>query len=197
MPAEAVLKALRHVWLTLKSLHVPAAVMGGMGMAAWKHVRATRDIDLLASIHGGDTDRLLRDLRAARIHPKCDPPVTSIGQLQIIQLLYEPPETFVDIQIDLLVAESAYHEAALQRRVSTRLPDLDIEIAVLACEDLIIHKLLASRIIDRADAAYLLRANRESLDLGYLLPWAKDLDVLSGLAEAWNEAFLGEPLPSD
>jgi len=37
------------------------------------------------------------------------------------------------------------------------LPGLDIPIAILNCEDVILHKLIAGRIIDRADAAMLLR----------------------------------------
>ncbi len=195
MPSEALLKALRHVWLTLRRLNVPTAVMGGIALAAWKYVRATRDVDLLVSIGGRDTEHLIAELRAAGIHRKGTSPVTSLGQLTAVQLEYEPPETFMALQVDLLLAKSDYHEQALRRQVSMRLPDLDVEIGVLACEDLILHKLLAGRIIDRADVAALLRANRESLDLRYLLPQAKDLDVTAGLAEAWDEAIPGEPLP--
>ena len=42
MPADAVLRALRHVWLTLEPLDLPMAVMGGIALATWKIVRATR-----------------------------------------------------------------------------------------------------------------------------------------------------------
>ena len=101
----------------------------------------------------------------------------------------------MELQVDLLLAKSDYHEGALRRQVSMRLPDLDVEIGVLACEDLILHKLLAGRIIDRADVAALLRANRKSLDLDYLRQWIKSLDVAAGFNEAWNEALPGEPLP--
>ena len=78
----------------------------------------------------------------------------------------------------------------------TRLPELDVEIAVLTCEDLILHKLLAGRIIDRADAAALLRANRESLDVDYILTRTDRLALAVDLAEIWNEAFPGESLPT-
>jgi len=195
MPAEAVLRALRHVWLTLKPLDIPVAAMGGIALAAWKHVRATRDIDLLVEIGKNDPKHLLEQLRAAAICPKRDPPVTTLDRLEVMQLLYEPPEGFMEVQIDVLLAGSEYHHEALQRRISTHLPDLDIAIAVLTCEDLILHKLLAGRIIDRADAAALLRANRESLDLGYLLRWTRNLKLAAELTEVWNEAFPGESMP--
>ncbi len=195
MPGDVVLRALRHVWLALEPLGVPVAVMGGMALAAWKHVRATKDIDLLLGIGENDPNHVLERLRAAEIRPKQDPPLTTVGGLQIVQLLYEPPDSFVDLQIDLFLAESDYHREALRRRVPTRLPGLDIEIAVLTCDDLILHKLLAGRIIDRADAAALLRANRESLQFDYLLRWTGSLELAPELTEVWNEAFPGEPLP--
>ncbi|HUT11136.1 MAG TPA: hypothetical protein VMY42_11610 [Thermoguttaceae bacterium] len=196
MAGETVLRALRHVWLVLRSLNVPAAVVGGLGMAAWKHVRATQDIDLLITVGGDDVGWLLERLAKAGIRPQSDPPSVSLGQLEVTRLLYEPPETFLEIEIDLLIAKSEYYQRALQRRVAARLPDLDLEIAVLTCEDAILQKLLAGRIIDRADAAALLRANRESLDLVYISGWTDRLALAVDLAEIWNEAFPGEPLPT-
>jgi len=196
MPAETVLHALRHVWLTLKPLEMPMAVMGGIALAVWKHVRATRDVDLLVGIAENHPNQIVERLRAAGIRPKRDPPIFSLGQLELIQFLYEPPGALLDLQIDLFLTKSHYHREALERRVLTRLPDLDIEISVLGCEDLILHKLLAGRVIDRADAAALLRANRESLELDYLLRWTGRLELASGLTEVWNEALPGEPLPA-
>ena len=46
MHGEAVIRTLRHVWVTLEPLELPMAVTGGIAMAAWKLVRATRDVDL-------------------------------------------------------------------------------------------------------------------------------------------------------
>ncbi len=195
MPAEGVLRALRHVWITLEPLNRPMAVLGGIALASWKHVRATRDVDLLLNIGKNDPHRVLGLLRAAGIRIKHDPPITSFGKLDLVELLYEPPEAFVELQIDLLLAASAYHEQALKRRIATRLPDLDVEIAVLSCEDMILHKLLAGRIIDRADAAALLRANRESLDCDYLLYWTKALELRAAWTEVWIEAFPEQPPP--
>jgi len=196
MPADAVLRALRHVWLTLEPLERPMAVMGGIAMATWKSVRATRDVDLLLETQEHDPDDLLARLRAAGVRPKREPPTTTLGELDMMQLLYEPPDTFVDLQIDLFLARSPYHLQALGRRVFTRLADLDVEIAVLACEDLILHKLLAGRIIDRADAAALLRANRRSLDLDYLVRCTRTLKLTREFTEAWSEALPEEPPPA-
>jgi hypothetical protein len=195
MVAEVVLRALKHAWVTLESLHIPMALMGGIAVSAWKHVRATRDVDLLVGLALKDADQVLRKLAEANIRPKRQPPVLTLGQLHLLQLLYEPPEAYLDLQIDLLFAESAYQKAALARRTPAQLPDLDIQIFVLTCEDLILHKLLAGRIVDRADAAALLRVNRGKLDLSYLLHWIGMLALAPELAEVWEEAFPGESPP--
>lgn len=195
MPSEAVLQTLRHVWVTLEPLGVPMALAGGLALAVWKHVRATRDVDLLISIGEERLEELLQSLHAAAIRPKRSPSSVRLGSFEVIQLLYEPPETFVDLQIDLLLARSEYPLEALRRRVAVELAGLGSAIAVLTCEDLILHKLLAGRLIDRVDAAALLRANRQTIDVAYLDKWARDLKVSRDLVEVWREALPGEESP--
>lgn len=189
MPGEIVLQTLRHVWQTLKPMDVPMAVVGGLALAAWKHIRATKDIDLFLEIDAREIEPILERLRAAGLRPKRNPPAIVLGHLELVQLLYEPPEALMDVQVDLLLGNSTYHRQALSRRILTGLPGLDFEIAVLACEDLVLNKLLAGRMIDRADAVALLHANRDVLDLDYLNHWANSLSLRPELDVVWREAF--------
>lgn len=195
MVADVLLLALRHVWRTLEASGATMAVMGGIALASWKHVRATRDVDLLVGLGGRSLDDMLAQLRAAHVRPRRQPPVTSLGRLRLIQCVYEPPEAFMDLQVDLLLAECPYQFQALARRVPEQLAGLDIPVFVLACDDLILHKLLAGRIIDRADCVALIKLQRENIDWSYLRGWAAKLSVIDRLTEAWNEAFPGEPEP--
>lgn len=195
MLAHEVVLALKHVWTTLESLNVPMAVMGGVALSAWKHPRATQDVDLLIGLQEKDHSFILQKLAAAKIRAKRQPPILTLGRLRIVQLLYEPPGTFLDLQIDLLLADCEYQKEALRRRTVVHLPDLDIAIAVLSCEDLILHKTLAGRIVDQADAAKLLRVNYTSLDLDYLRNWSQKLNLSKVLTEIWDEAFPGESTP--
>jgi len=165
------------------------ALMGGLALSAWKHVRATQDVDLLIGVDGISVDDLIAKVQSAGYRPKRQPPVTSLGSLRILQLLFEPPEALVDVQIDLLLADSDYHREALSRRIPLKLPMVDSEIFVLSCEDLLLHKLIAGRIIDRVDAATLLRANRDSLDLQYIRERLKPLQVEAEFSEVLAEAF--------
>jgi hypothetical protein len=195
MVARVVSSALKHVWTILQPLNLPMAVMGGIALARWQHVRATRDVDLLLALGNLELDQVLASLRAGDVHSKHTPPVVRVGSLNLVQLSYEAPETFLPVQIDLLMAETPYHHAALARRVSTQIPELQLDVAVLTCEDLILHKLLAGRLIDRADATALLRANRPTLEMPYLTQWLTRLGLDDSFGEIWSEAFPGESAP--
>jgi hypothetical protein len=48
--AELVMRALRELWAVLSPLGFPMAVMGGIAVSLWKHVRATQDVDLLVEL---------------------------------------------------------------------------------------------------------------------------------------------------
>jgi hypothetical protein len=193
---EVVLKTLKHVWSRLEPLHLPMAVMGGLALSVWKHVRATRDVDLLVNVEASNADTVVGVLQQAGMRLKRHPPVLRLGHFQLIQLLYEPPGAFVEAQVDLLLADSEYPKQALSRRVAAPLPDFDDPIYVLACEDLILHKLLAGRVIDRIDVAALLRLNRGSIDWAYLQGWIDRLALRSEWSEIWREAFPGEAPPN-
>lgn len=195
MAVHVVLDALRHVWLSLEPLGLPMAVMGGIAVAAWQHPRATHDVDVLIGLGNTQVEQLLAKLEAVRIRPKRRPPLLSFGGIRLLQLEYDSPHVFATIRIDLLLADSEYHQEALRRRVAVVLPDVNLQVFVLSCEDLVIHKLLAGRIIDKADAAALLRANRATLDIEYLRKWITRLQLQSDLAFVWDEAFPGEELP--
>lgn len=196
MPGEIVLRVLAHVWSHLSRLQLPVAVMGGIALAAWKHIRATQDVDLLVQLSPTDPDALVRELERIGLRPKLVPPVLVIGAYRIMQFLYEPPGTYVEVQVDLLLADSAYQQQALTRRQPAKLPDSEVEIFVLSCEDLLLHKLIAGRILDRLDVIALLRANRLTLDLPYLQTWIGPLALTAEWSVAWREAFPGEEPPS-
>lgn len=67
---DMVLGALKHVWATLEPLGLPMAVMGGIAVSFWEHLRATRDVDLLIQIEAGALDKMLGVLGKAGIRAK-------------------------------------------------------------------------------------------------------------------------------
>jgi hypothetical protein len=192
---KTALATLDHIWKVLAPLGHPLAVIGGISLAAWNHIRATRDVDLLIAINETDIDSLLNALIAHGCRPKKSPPVIAVGGHHFIQLLYTPPGEFYDVPFDLLLAESELQKSAIARRVARDVPGISSPIDVLHCDDLILFKLVAGRLIDRADAGMLLRENRETIDFNYVLKWVAKLKLQSEFAESWREAFPGEASP--
>jgi hypothetical protein len=195
MAAEAVQATLERAWNILNELKVPAALMGGLALVQWGRLRVTQDVDLLISLDDIRDRAVLARLAAAGYRSKGRTPVVRLEDAEFIQLLYEPPQSFVDIQIDLLLATSPFHRQALARRVALPVNALGFEAFVVSCEDLIILKLLAGRILDRVDIADLLRINRASLDFGYVTGWVQHHHLERAFADAWNDAFPGEQPP--
>jgi hypothetical protein len=195
MPAEGAIETLRHAWSALEPLGVPMAVIGGMAMSAWNHLRYTRDVDFLVQVDESRINELIATADAAGFKPKRWPPILQIDDQQIVQFDFLPPEGLLPFRLDILFAGSAYQQEALSRRVNKDLPWLDRPVQVLQPEDLILLKLYAGRVIDRADAAMLLRENRDSIDFAYLTSWVRRQSLDAEFAEIWEEAFSGEPLP--
>lgn len=195
MPPRAILQTLERLGAALVPLQLPMALMGGLALSVWRHVRATQDIDLLIAADESSVDQLVRSVTAAGFRPKRTPPVIAVGATRILQLEFDPDETFVTVQVDLLLADSTYARQALKRRVTVDLPDFSEALDVLTCEDLILHKLLAGRIIDRADSATLLRLNRTSIDWDYLRDWVERLLLREEFREVWTEAFPDDAPP--
>jgi Nucleotidyl transferase AbiEii toxin, Type IV TA system len=195
MPTEGIVAALRHAWLALEPLELPMAIIGGVALSAWGHARYTRDADLLIDIDASNLDHVVAVMAAAGFRCKHHPPVLQIEDQKIIQLKFTPPDGIGAFQVDLLIAGSNYQKTALARRMTQEVPGLNHPVQVLRPEDLVVLKLLAGRIIDRADAAMLLRENRDALDLNYLFDWVARLSLHNELVEIWREALPDEPPP--
>jgi nucleotidyltransferase AbiEii toxin of type IV toxin-antitoxin system len=193
MPGEGVLATLRHAWLALEPLKMPMAVIGGLALSAWNHARFTRDADLLIDLEESRLDEVYRAVGKAGFYPRHSPPILQIDDQKIIQLRFRPPEGTLPFQLDLLFAGSEYQKTALARRTAQEIPGLEHPVQVLRPDDLILLKLVAGRIIDRADAAMLLRENRDSIVMAYLNDWIHRLRLADEFAEIWREAFPDEP----
>lgn len=193
MAAKMVLAALKHIIATLEATHCSHALIGGLSLSFWKHVRTTQDMDLLIDPGDAGVEALLKVLQKTGIRTKRQPPIVDLKSFRLVQLLYEPIDAFMEIQIDLLLAESEFHRVALARKVPALISEINLEFFTLTCEDLMIMKMNAGRIIDRADAAALLRLNRQGLNMPYILAWVKKLNLHSEWLEIWNESFPNEP----
>ena len=115
MAAEEIVATVREAWGVLNELHVPAALMGGLALTHWGHVRSTQDVDLLIALGGARTSSLLGRLAAAGFRSKRGNPLIRLEDAEFIQFWYTPPAAVLEIQIDLLLAETPFHRQAVER----------------------------------------------------------------------------------
>lgn len=79
MATEAALATLDHVWGVLQPLGQPLALMGGISLAAWNHVRATRDVELLIAADRDQIEPILAALKSHHCLLKTSAQVDSVG----------------------------------------------------------------------------------------------------------------------
>lgn len=156
----------------------PAALVGGMAMAARVRQRPTVDLDVVISVPPGAEEALLE--AAAREGYTWDEERTRQflpgGLVQLIG-----PD---GVRVDLLFATDPLSESVLRRATDETL--LGVTLSVATVEDLLLMKLEANRPTDLDDAIAIKDAFGETLDRAYLRGWARQLDL-----EARLQALVG------
>ena len=150
------------------------ALAGGWAYSALVEPRATTDIDLLMLIEQptreGIQSLLSSQFDSTVVHPA---PMVFQG-LSIWRAVGIRGDQ--DVVVDLLLADSEYLKIALSRRRMVAFGELNVPI--LAIEDLIVLKTLAGRLQDQADLEKI-RARQDELhvDWSYVEEWKTKLDL--------------------
>jgi hypothetical protein len=96
---------------------------------------------------------------------------------------------------DVLLVSGDFQKEAVDRAVPwPALTDAG-DLRVVQPDDLVVIKLLAGRLIDRADAAMLLRENREAIDFVRLHREVVGQGISAEYRQVWSDAFPSEPMP--
>jgi hypothetical protein len=195
MASEGVLATLRAGWNAMQAIAAPKALVGGLALSAWNHARYTRDADVLVAVSPDQVDELTAALVTAGFRPRHDPPLRIIDDQGIVQFTYLPGDALMPFQFDVLLATTPFQREAILRAVTRRLPGNDVAVAVVRPDDLIVMKLLAGRIIDRADAAMVLRESRSDIDFNRLHHSIVTAGLANDYQAIWSDAFPDEPAP--
>lgn len=146
----------------LREVGADVVLAGALAANAWRREpRFTTDVDFLARSLVGVADAL--EARGFEVKAMAEP-----GG--------DPYLLFVrgdGIRVDILLAETEYHEGAMDRAIDGR----------LSAEDVIVHKLIAWRAKDRDDVEAILAAGHP-LDEEYVERWAAAWEVSDRWAEA-------------
>ena len=196
MASEGVLATLRAGWDATRTIAAPKALIGGLALSAWNHARYTRDADVLMAIPPEQIDELVTALVNAGFRTRHTPPLRIIDGQGIVQFTFQPADALMPFQFDVLLATTPFQRASLSRATPRRLPGDGAVVAVVRPDDLIVLKLLAGRMIDRADAAMVLRENRNDIDFDHLHRVVVAEGLKDDYRSIWSDAYPDEPAPA-
>lgn len=150
------------------------ALAGGWAYSALVEPRATTDIDLLILVAQPSRDGIHALLSSVFDSTVVHPTPMVFQGISIWRSV--GIRGGQDVVVDLLLADSEYLQVALARRRTVILGELNVPI--LAIEDLIVLKTLAGRLQDQADLEKI-RARQDELhvDWSYVEKWKIKLDL--------------------
>jgi len=166
---EKLFQSITSIQKYLAEAGISSLVIGGVAVGAWGEPRLTRDVDLKVLLTRQDTERLLEVLSGFST-----PLVSNPRELLKKQAVLFIQDNF-GTRIDLLLAETPYDVIAIQRGRNVEIQP-GISIRMCSPEDLIIYKLISTRMRDHEDVVSVIRRQANSLDDVYILDWLSQFE---------------------
>jgi len=166
---ESLVRSIRRLQQRLLETDIPSIVIEGVAVALWGELRLTRDVDFKILLGREEADRLLAILTPDYISLLSDP--RHALREQAMLFVRDPAGT----RLDLLLADTPYDEQAIRRGRSVEVQPT-VTICVCSPEDLLIYKLVATRLRDHEDAASVVRRQGDTLDDRYVLHWLRQFE---------------------
>ena len=166
---ENLLQSVRALQQRLSDAGIPSIVIGGVAVAVWGEPRVTRDVDLKVLLGRDDADRLLAALAPDYVSLLPDPRRALRQQAMVFM------QDTGGTRLDLLLADTPYDVLAIQRGRDVELQP-GAAIRVCSPEDLVIYKLISTRLRDHEDAQGVIRRQGSNLDDEYVLDWLRQFE---------------------
>jgi hypothetical protein len=166
---ENLVRSIRRLQQRLQEADIPSIVIGGVAAALWGEPRVTRDVDLKILLGREEVDRLLAALTPdyTPLFPNPRQALKEQGMLFVQDL--------AETRLDLLLADTPYDVQAIRRGQSVEVQP-GATICVCSPEDLVIYKLVSTRLRDHEDAASVVRRQCDKLDDRYVLHWLRQFE---------------------
>jgi len=166
-------KLLKKIAQCLDENGIGYMIIGGQAVLLYGTPRLTRDIDMTLGV---DTDKFpLIENICRRLGLKILPENPGDFARETKVLPAEEPK--LRIRVDFIFSFTSYEAQAIERAKKVLMNDYPVKFA--SCEDVIIHKLIAGRVIDEEDVKNILIKNRDSIDLEYIRKWLSEFGKLS------------------
>jgi hypothetical protein len=166
---ESLVRSVRRLQQRLLEADIPSVLIGGVAVALWGEPRVTRDVDLKIQLGRDEADRLLALLTPDYTALLPDP--RRALREQAMLFVQDPAKT----RLDLLLADTPYDVQAIRRGRSIELQPGE-SICVCSPEDLVIYKLVSTRLRDHEDAGSVVRRQGDKLDDSHVLHWLRQFE---------------------
>jgi len=145
--------------------NIPYMIIGGQAVLLYGTPRLTRDIDITLGV---DTDKFVQIQGICKVLGFTILPENAEDFAKETKVLpAEEPE--LRIRVDFIFSFTEYEAQAIKKTRKVLMNGYPVKFA--SCEDVIIHKMLASRAVDAEDVKNILIKNKASIDLKYIRRW--------------------------
>src|SRR5262245_51753692 len=152
------LELLRHLAEVMREEGARWYLFGAQAVAAYGVPRMTGDVDVTAEVSPGRLEHFVSAMRRADFVLRVDDPAEFVRRARVLPFGHGP----TNLPLDVVLAGPGLEALFLARARTISLGD--VEIPVIAPEDLIVTKLLAARAKDLDDVKGVLRQQSGKLD---------------------------------
>ncbi len=170
-------RLLARIAAALDDAQLPYMVIGGQAVVVHGEPRLTRDVDVTVAISPAESHRLIDLLPALGLMPLVDDPQTFISDTHILPCAVESQP----LRVDFSLTDAPYEVQAIPRGKDRTIHGVNVRFA--SVEDLLVHKLVASRPRDLEDARSVILKN-PGFDHDYVRHW------LTRYAEVLEKPFV-------
>lgn len=179
------IRVLKTVTKTFDRLQVDYAVMGGLAVRVLGLPRPTYDVDFVIACSRDRLEAVFGEfdtLGFAVPEPFRRGWLDEAGGMPLVKF-----SMFISgnaIAVDMFLAETPFLQSAMARRMHVEIDG--VLVSLVTAEDLILLKVIANRLRDRADIADI-RFTQGDLDEAYLRFWVDQLEIQDRFADVWRE----------
>lgn len=194
MSKSDVIAAMRPVINLLEELNIPYYIGGSIASSSLGIARATMDVDIITSLSLAHVEKIVR-LLDENYYVDIEMIKDAIKHKSTFNVIHHD----TSYKIDFFISKTTEYQQTIFERISRKkLVDKDdvIEVFICAPEDVILTKLIWY--IERGgtsekqwnDILGVLKIQKNTLDIEYLLHWAEKLSAKFELDKALNDAGL-------
>ena len=168
---------MKKIYASLKSLHecltdnrIDYAVIGGLAVAVWGEPRLTQDIDVKVLLSRDEAEKLLKAI-VSEYKPFGDNPLEMLQKNGILFV----HDTY-GIRIDIHLSDTLFDRKVIERASRIEIQS-GTNIKICSAEDLIIYKMLSTRVSDSRDIEGIIDCQGDALDDRYVIEWLEQFEA--------------------